>query len=159
MARHQLTGGGGIAFQRSGVGDWVALLSKGFTQRHHQSTHFSFFRGRHGITMGEHGGYRDGVQHSPSYYFIFSLYTIYVRLIWQVQHRGNRLSLVPSSNHSHLEQARTDLCPACLIVFSFRTKMDRREPARSHRRLPCSVKVGCVVVLVPWNSRVRLEKE
>ena len=45
MARHQLTGGGGIAFQRSGVGDWVALLSKGFTQRHHQSTHFSFFRG------------------------------------------------------------------------------------------------------------------
>ena len=27
------------------VGDWVALLSKGFTQRHHQSTHFSFFRG------------------------------------------------------------------------------------------------------------------
>ena len=47
MARHQLTGGGGIAFQRSGVGDWVALLSKGFTQRHHQSTHFSFFRGPH----------------------------------------------------------------------------------------------------------------
>ena len=48
MARHQLTGGGGIAFQRSGVGDWVALLSKGFTQRHHQSTHFSvvfFFEG------------------------------------------------------------------------------------------------------------------
>ena len=45
MARHQLTGGGGIAFQRSDVGDWVALLSKGFTQRHHQSTHFSFFRG------------------------------------------------------------------------------------------------------------------
>ena len=45
MARHQLNGGGGIAFQRSGVGDWVALLSKGFTQRHHQSTHFSFFRG------------------------------------------------------------------------------------------------------------------
>ena len=40
MARHQLTGGGGIAFQRSGVGDWVTLLSKGFTQRHHQSTHF-----------------------------------------------------------------------------------------------------------------------
>lgn len=62
MARHQLTGGGVIAFQRSGVGDWVALLSKGFTQRHHQSTHFSFFRGRHGITMGEQGGYRDGVQ-------------------------------------------------------------------------------------------------
>ena len=47
MARHQLTGGGGIAFQRSDVGDWVALLSKGFTQRHHQSTHFSFFRGPH----------------------------------------------------------------------------------------------------------------
>ena len=47
MARHQLTGGGGIAFERSGVGDWVALLSKGFTQRHHQSTHFSFFRGPH----------------------------------------------------------------------------------------------------------------
>ena len=88
MARHQLTGGGGIAFQRSGVGDWVALLSKGFTQRHHQSTHFSFFRGRHGITMGEQGGYRDEVHHSPSSYFIFSPYTIYVRLIWQVQHRG-----------------------------------------------------------------------
>ena len=70
MARHQLTGGGGIAFQRSGVGDWVALLSKGFTQRHHQSTHFSFFRGRHGITMGEQGGYRDGVHHSPSSYLV-----------------------------------------------------------------------------------------
>ena len=73
MARHQLTGGGGIAFQRSGVGDWVALLSKGFTQRHHQSTHFSFFRGHHGITMGEQGGYRDGVHRSASSYFIFSL--------------------------------------------------------------------------------------
>ena len=47
----------------------------------------------------------------------------------------------------HLEQARTDLCPACVIFCSFRTKMDRREPARSHLRLPCSVKVGCVVVL------------
>ena len=88
MARHQLTGGGGIAFQRSGVGDWVALLSKGFTQRHHQSTHFSFFRGHHGITMGEQEGYREGVHHSPSSYFIFSPYRIYVRLIWKVQHRG-----------------------------------------------------------------------
>ena len=77
MARHQLTGGGGIAFQRSGVGDWVALLSKGFTQRHHQSTHFSFFRGRHGITKGEQGGYRDGVQHSPSSLFhLFSLHDL-----------------------------------------------------------------------------------
>ena len=61
MARHQLTGGGGIAFQRSGVGDWVALLSKGFTQRHHQSTHFSFFRGlffegRHRVTAALYGG-------------------------------------------------------------------------------------------------------
>ena len=103
--------------------------------------------------------------------------------------RKNSLSLVPSSKHSHLEQARTDLCPACVIVFSFRTKMDRRQPARSHLRLPysvkvgcvvvlsprgnlalsrkrdhicafaCSVKVDCVVVLVPWNSCVRLEKE
>ena len=98
MARHQLTGGGGIAFQRSGVGDWVALLSKGFTQRHHQSTHFSFFRGRHGITMSEQGGYCDGVQgeleivkekridkvsrswslhHSPSFLFhLFSLHDL-----------------------------------------------------------------------------------
>ena len=47
-----------------------------------------FFRGRHGITMGEQGGYRDEVHHSLSSYFIFSPYTIYVRLIWQVQHRG-----------------------------------------------------------------------
>ena len=58
MARHQLTGGGGIAFQRSGVGDWVVLLSKGFTQRHHQSTHFSafFLRGRHRVTAALYGG-------------------------------------------------------------------------------------------------------
>ena len=27
--------------------------------------------------------------------------------------------------------------------------MDRREPARSHLRLPYSVKVGCVIVLSP----------
>ena len=46
--RQKCKGGGGIAFERSGVGDWVAFLSKGFTQRHHQSTHFSvvfFFEG------------------------------------------------------------------------------------------------------------------
>ena len=54
--RQKCKGGGGIAFQRSGVGDWVALLSKGFTQRHHQSTHFSFFRGRrHRVTAALDG--------------------------------------------------------------------------------------------------------
>ena len=54
--------------------------------------------------------------------------------------RRQSSSLLPSSKHSHLEQGRTDLFRACsltvrcVIVFSLRTKMDRREPALSHLR-------------------------
>ena len=74
--------------------------------------------------------------------------------------RRQSSSLLPSSKHSHLEQGPTDLFRACsltvrcVIVFSLRTKMDRREPARSHLRFcllsqsrlsgcPCSVEHSC----------------